>query len=283
MALTGTVRLRAKSHPKAKIEIVRKGLILDLDADRGIKMVNGLVSSWKNQVDFKARIFKATRDASHKKGTGHPKLKQKVAAIGGHNTVVFKRQELINFNEYAFDHLITGSGYTWFAVMSVYKQVSGLKDVNTFFGNLRNGGKYEGFWAGLKDDNTLWTGSRNGITFGRWDDNNPQVTGPKLQKNRYYVIAGRMGAGTGKVTIELFVNGSKPVASKPFPVNPKANSSKMAIGQERDATNHPGHESFDGELARLLMWDRPLSNREFEKTLSWLKKTYMLSPEDNLN
>jgi hypothetical protein len=99
-----------------------------------------------------------------------------------------------------------------------------------------------------------------------------------LEKNRYYVIAGRMGAGTGKVTIELFVNGTKPVASRAFPVNPKANSSKMAIGQERDATNHPGHESFDGELARLLMWDRPLSNQEFEKTLSSLKKTYMLSP-----
>ena len=102
--------------------------------------------------------------------------------------------------------------------------------------------------------------------------------GPKLKENRYYVIASRMGAGTGKVTIELFVNGTKPVASKLFPVNPKANSSKMAIGQERDATNHPGHGSFDGELARLLMWDRPLSNQEFEKTLSLLKKTYALSP-----
>ena len=283
MALTGTARVRAKSQPKAKIDIVRKGLILDLNADRGIKMVNGLVSSWKNQVDFQAGTFIATRDASHKNGTGHPKLKEKVTAIGGHNTVVFRRQELINSNEDAFDHLITGSGYTWFVVMSVYSQVSGLKDVNTFFGNLRNGGKYEGFWAGLKDDNTLWMGSRNGITFGRWDDNNPQVIGPKLQKNRYYVIAGRMGAGTGKVAIELFINGTKPVASKPFPVNPKANSSKMAIGQERDATNHPGHESFDGELARLLMWDRPLSNREFEKTLSSLKKTYMLSAEDNHN
>jgi hypothetical protein len=276
MALTGTARIRAKSHPKAKIEIVRKGLILDLDADRGIKMAKGLVSSWKNQVDFKAKAFIATRDPSHKNGTGHPKLKEKVTAIGSHNTVVFRRQELINSHEDAFDHLITGSGYT-------YSQVSGLKDVNTFFGNLRNGGKYEGFWAGLKDDNTLWTGSRNGITFGRWDDNNPQVIGPKLQKNRYYVIAGRMGAGTGKVTIELFINGTKPVASKPFPVNPKANSSKMAIGQERDATNHPGHESFDGELARLLMWARPLSNQEFEKTLSSLKKTYMLSPEDKHN
>jgi hypothetical protein len=276
MALAGTARLRAQSHPKAKIAIVRKGLILDLDADRGVKVVNGRVASWKNQADFKAKTFKATRDAGHKKGTGHPVLKEKVAAIGNHSTVVFRRQELINSNEDAFDHLITGSGYTWFAVMAVYSQVSGLKNVNSFFGNLRNGGKYEGFWAGLKDDNTLWTGSRNGITFGRWDQNNPQVLGPKLEKNRYYVIAGRMGAGTGKVTIELFVNRTSPVASKPFPVNPKANSSKMAIGQERDATNHPGHESFDGELAHLLIWDRPLSNKEFEQTFSFLKKTYEL-------
>ena len=278
--LACTAWVWAVSHRKTKIEVVRKGLILDLDADRGITMVNGLVASWNNQVDWKAKTFKATRDANHEKGTGHPALKEKVAAIGGHNTVVFRRQELINSDEDAFDHLITGSGYTWFAVMSVYPQVSGLKDVNSFFGNLRNGGKYEGFWAGLKDDNTLWMGSRNGITFGRWDENNPQLLGPKLKKNRYYVIAGRMGAGTGKVIIELFVNGTKPVTSKPFPVNPKANSSKMAIGQERDATNHPGHESFDGELARLLMWERPLSNREFEETLSLLKRAYCIKESD---
>jgi hypothetical protein len=270
MVLAGTTGVGAES----KIEIVRKGLILDLDADRGIKVVDGRVACWNNQVSWKAKTFKATRDASHKKGTGHPVLKEKVAAIGGHNAIVFRRQELINSNEDAFDHLITGSGYTWFVVMSVYSQVSGLKDVNSFFGNLRNGGKYEGFWAGLKDDNTLWMGSRNGITFGRWDKNNPQLLGPELEKNRYYIIAGRMGAGTKEVTIELFVNGTRPVASKPFPVNLEANSSKMAIGQERDATNHPGHESFDGELARLLMWDRPLSKREFEKTLSLLKNTY---------
>jgi len=275
-ALGNTAHVAAESHPKAKSELVRKGLVLDLDADKGIKVVNGRVASWKNQVEGKAKAFIATRDSSHQKGTGHPALKEKVAAIGGHSTVVFKRQELINSHEDAFDHLSTGSGYTWFSVMCVYPQVSGLKDVNSFFGNLKNAGKYEGFWAGLKDDNTLWTGSRNGVTFGRWDRNNPQVVGPKLRDNLYYVIAGRMGVGTGDVTIELFVNGTKPVASAPFPVNPDANPSKMAIGQERDATNHPGHESFDGELARLLMWDRPLSNKEFEKVLSFLKKTYAL-------
>ena len=39
-------------------------------------------------------------------------------------------------------------------------------------------------------------------------------------------------------------------------------------------------QSFDGELARLLMWDRPLSNREFEQTFSFLKKTYALILEE---
>jgi hypothetical protein len=225
-------------------------------------------------VEWKVKTFIATRDTSHEKGTGHPTLKENVEVIRGHNTVVFRRHELINSDEDAFDHLMTGNGYTWFAVMSVYPQISGLKDVNSFIGNLKNGGKYEGLWAGLKDDNTLWMGSRNGITFGRWDQNNPQVLGPKLQENRYCIVAGRMGAGTGKVTIEMFVNKAKPVASKPFPVNPQADSSKMAIGQERDATNHPGHESFDGELARVLMWDRPLNSQEFDKTLFWLRETY---------
>ncbi|MEC3908241.1 hypothetical protein VOI54_14525 [Tamlana sp. 2201CG12-4] len=78
---------------------------------------------------------------------------------------------MVNHNEDAFDHLITGNGYTWVSVMSVYEQQDGgLKDVNSFFGNLKNGDMYEGFWGGLTDDNRLWAGSRNAITIGRWDD-----------------------------------------------------------------------------------------------------------------
>jgi len=85
-----------------------------------------------------------------------------------------------------------------------------------------------------------------------------------------------MGAGTGEVPIELFINDPKPVASKPFPVNPKADSSKLAIGQERDAVNHPGRESFDGEIARLLIYQRPLSATELKQTLDHLRQAYAI-------
>ena len=83
-----------------------------------------------------------------------------------------------------------------------------------------------------------------------------------------------MGAGTSTVRIELFVDGPQPVAASPFPVNPDANSSKLAIGQERDATNHPGKESFDGELARFLVYERPLTGDELKQNLDYLAKMY---------
>ena len=89
-----------------------------------------------------------------------------------------------------------------------------------------------------------------------------------------------MGAGTGQVPIEVFINTPQPVATGMFPVNPRANASKLAIGQERDAVNHPGVESFDGELARFLIYERPLSAQEMEQTLNHLKQTYAISPKD---
>jgi len=259
--------------------IIDRGLILDLDAGKGVVVEDGdRVIKWTNQVaSFAARDFVKRDKGRAQPGSGRPTLKKSVAAIGGHDTIVFRRQELLNHHEDAFDHLLTGNGYTWLAVMCVYEQVVQLKDVNSIFGNLRTGGNYEGIWGNLTDDNRVWIGSRNGITFGRWDHNNPMVTAPKpLEERRYYVVAGRMGAGTDTVQIEVFINDPEPVATAPFPVNPKANASKMAIGQERDATNHPGKEAFDGEITRLLIYERPLSEAELRQTLTHLKKVYLI-------
>jgi hypothetical protein len=263
----------------AEAQLIQHGLILDLDPDKAVAVEDGdRVVKWTNQVtSFVAKDFVKRDEGRAEPGSGRPTLKQSVPAIGGHAAIVFRRQELVNHEEDAFDHLLTGSGYTWFAVIKVYEQIEQLKDVNSFFGNLRNGGKYEGIWGNITDDRRVWIGSRNAITFGRWDQNNPMVLAPKpLEKNQYYVVAGRMGAGTGQVEIELFINDPVPVASKPFPVNPEANSSKLAIGQERDATNHPGKESFDGELARFLMYERPLTDDELKRMLKYLRHAYKI-------
>lgn len=257
-----------------------KGLIVDLNADRGVTCDSlGRVEKWVNQVKaFPVRVFEKTDGGRKIKGSGMPLLKPRVAQINGHSSIAFHQQELLADNEDAFDHLVTGSGYTWFCIMKAGKQAGTLKDVNAFFGNLRNGGNYEGFWGGLMDNNQVWMGSRNGVTFGRWDNNNPRVLSKEqLDQRDYYLVIGRMEAGAGQVNLSLYINDAKrPVATHPFPVNPSANPSKLAIGQERDAVEHPGVESFVGEIARFLLYERPLSRKELKVTARRLVKYYRL-------
>jgi hypothetical protein len=258
-------------------ELPTTGLILDLDAAKGVTLQDGnKVIAWQNQVTTSAAKEFVLQDKGRKEpGSGRPTLRQNMAALNKHPSLVFLQQELVCADEDTFDSLTTGKGHTWIALIAVHPQRLGLKDVNSFFGNLRNGGKYEGVWGCLNDDNTLWWGARNGLTFGRFDQNNPQLIGPKLEANQFYLIAGRMAAGEGTVKLELFVNDSKPAATADFPVNPKANPSRMAVGQERDAIEHPGHESFDGEIARFLIWDSPLDDAGLQQAMSALQKKYL--------
>lgn len=259
--------------------IPTKGLVVDLDANLGVETnADKKVIKWMNQVpSSKIKNFVIQNKGRKVKNSGAPSLLQKVKKLNNNSSMVFKRQELVNHEEDALDHLTTGNGYTWVSVMSFYKQIKQLKDVNSFFGNLKNGGLYEGFWGGVTDENHLWIGSRNGITIGRWDHNNPMVlTKTKLKEKQYYIIAGRMASGQGKVPVESFINNTKVSAKKLFPVNPKGNASKLTIGQERDAINHPGFESFDGEIARFLIYERPLNDGELDKTIKYLRKKYSI-------
>ena len=136
------------------------------------------------------------------------------------------------------------------------------------------------------DDNRVWLGSRNGKKTGKkpklWDEKeNPLVATTKpIEQDRYYLVMGRMGAGQGVVDLELFINSSNPTDAKQVPVNPEANPSKMAIGQERDAINHPGKESFDGEIARFLIYERPLNDTELKQTIEHLLKLYSIKQDE---
>lgn len=254
-----------------------EGLLLDLDAAKGITLEDGdKVSAWENQAPTaKARLFVKQDEGRKEKGSGRPTLRPAIPGLNGKPALVFRRQELVCMDEENFDGLTTGKGHTWLAIIAVLPQQDGLKDVNSFFGNLRNGAKYEGIWGCLNDDNTLWYGVRNSLTFGRFDANNPQLLGPVLETGKFHLIGGRMAAGTGTAKLELFAHSAKPVATGEVPVVPAANPSKMAVGQERDAIEHPGHESFDGEIARFLIWERPLTDKELTAAIATLQETYI--------
>lgn len=259
-------------------ELPSAALVLDLDAEKGVKLEDGdRVGTWTNQAPGAVAKDFVKRDEGRKEaGSGRPSLVKNIATLGGKAALDFRQQELVCMDEDAFDGLTTGKGHTWIAVLSVHEQRAGLKDVNSFFGNLRNGDKYEGLWGCLNDDNTPWYGTRNGITFGRFDVNNPQVLGPKLETGKFHLLAGRMAAGSGTVAIELFVNSAVAAGKGQAPVAEQANPSRMAVGQERDAIQHPGVESFDGQIARLLIWERPLDDKELAMAFATLTAAYSL-------
>lgn len=263
-----------------KTQLPPDGLILDLDAAKGVVLEDGdRVASWENQAPAHPGMVFVKRDEGRKEaGSGRPTLRKNATGKDGKPSVVFLQQELVCMDEDAFDALTTGKGHTWIAVISVHDQRVGVKDVNSFFGNLRNGGKYEGVWGCTDDDNTVWWGTRNGRSFGRFDENNPKVSGPILAKGAFHIVAGSMEAGTGEVKLSLFVGSSTAVASGVFPVDPAANPSRMAIGQERDAIEHPGTESFDGEIARFLIWERPLGRQELAGAIGHLAGEYGVNP-----
>ncbi len=265
-----------------EISLPAKNLILDLDAAKGIELADGdRVVAWRNQAPIKTELVFVPQDQGRKEaGSGKPTVRKAAAEIKGLPAVDFRQQELVCKDEDFFDGLTTGKGHTWIAVIAVHPQRVGLKNVNSFFGNLRNGGKYEGVWGCLNDDNTIWWGTRNGLSFGRFDKNNPQVIGPVLDQEKFHIIAGRMTSGNETATLSLHIGSDKVVSQAEFPVDAKANPSRMAVGQERDAIEHPGFESFDGEIARFLIWERPLDDKELATAMQVLQKTYLSAAAD---
>jgi hypothetical protein len=263
------VLLLASAVLAVAADLPREKLLVDLDARVGLTVdAQGRVTKWVNQAGpIEARDFVGQDQGRKVPGSGLPTApKDATEGVG------FAAQELVCHDEKALDGVVRGDGCTWIAVLRPAVQAKGgLKDVNSFFGNLRNGAKYEGLWGCLDDDNTVWWGARNGLTFGRFDVNNPKLVGPKLAEGRFHVLAGRLGAGQGEVLAEFFVNDLKACATARFPINPLADASKLAVGQERDAIQHPGKESFDGEVARFLLWNRPLTDAELKTTFDGVR------------
>lgn len=221
-------------------DIPSSGLLVDLDASKGVTVdAQGRVTAWQSQAGpAAARDFVGQPKGRADATSGLPSV-----AAGSAPALSFRQQELVCHDEAAFDGLIRGDGCTWIAVLKVYPQRVGLKDVNSFFGNLRNGQKYEGLWGCLDDDNTIWWGARNGLTFGRFDVNNPKLVGPKLAEGRFHVLAGRLGApGRAKSSRNSSSTISRPARrpafrSTPWPTPRSSPSGRSATRSSIPARN----------------------------------------------
>src|SRR6478735_66532 len=133
-------------------------LIVDLNAAKGLVLEDGdRVAKWTSKVaGAPAREFVKRDEGRKEPGSGRPTLRKNLKELNGKPALVFLQQELTCLEENAFDNLTTGGGHTSFAVLATRQQRVGLKDVNSFFGNLRNSDNYEGLWGAFNDDNTLW-------------------------------------------------------------------------------------------------------------------------------
>jgi hypothetical protein len=278
-------------------QITQNNLILDLDADKSVVVQNGdKVIQWSNQSNSGVATHFVKNDGGRTNnpnlgaGSGRPTYLTNLSELNGHNTISFREDELVNFEENAFDHLTKGSGFTWIMLVKPYalpQPHTGFANVNAFFGNLRNSqkvsdggdasGTYEGFWGCFNNNRSFYSGTRNGIG-GRDNANNPQLdSNINLQVNKYYIIASRLQAGTGNRTLEIFINSATANASMTSVIRNQSsvNPSFMAVGTERNAINHPGYESFDGEIARFLIYEAPLSNQQLASTISSLNTIYL--------
>ncbi len=276
-------------------ELRQDDLVLDLNADHGVTIEDGrMVTAWRNQApNPKALDFNSTEEgrtqtiiSQEEPGTGRPTLRWASPEINGHNSLIFREDELINDNDEAFHGMMTGKGYTWFAVIKPYEQRGPGKInsnyPNAFFGCLRSSGlpqketgQYAGFWGSFYPDGRVYMGSRNGLNEKVRDGvNTPEVAGPPPAPNEWHIIMGRQGSGQGVVQLELFVNDPTEVDnSSNFPVG-NVEPSRMAIGTERNAINHQGKESFDGELARLLMYETALDQQQMKQIYAYLRTVY---------
>ena len=102
-------------------DFIQEDLVLDLNADIGVTTEEkNMVTTWTNQAPHaKAIDFTATEEGRTKTiisqevlGTGRPTLLRQSQEINGHDTLIFREDELINDNDEAFHGMMTGGGYT---------------------------------------------------------------------------------------------------------------------------------------------------------------------------
>ena len=203
----------------AQAQIVTTGLIQDLDADVGVTGTSP-VTAWANQGSLGA-----AGNVSSTGGIGSVTLLSGVA--GTHNALRFVSGSLLGTDASSYDSLANGSGFTWFAVIDADPAVG---SPNSIWGTLTDDGMpYSGTTGGSVSNNTGMIRYRSSTGA---DTVVPGTT--DLSVAGYNILVGRLAAGTGNQSAEIFVD-SATVESLPavIDIDGATDSEVLVVGYER--------------------------------------------------
>ena len=240
--------LAASLVGNAAANIITDGLIQDLDADAGTTG-GANVTAWANQAAA------GGDDVTTDRGT--VTLTEADASINNHNFVTFTggNPRMVGDDNDAFDEIMQGTGHTWFAVVRPEVD-SNAGRKNAIFGTLTNVNPFSGIVAHVSNNSNLGYMLRPAGS-DRFVDGTTSVN-----DGEWHILAGRVEAGTGGQLAEAFANG--PVAETSLNVNvlDTSDSDALTIGAERTG----GGENYLGDIARILIYNRPLDDDELNQT-----------------
>lgn len=226
------------------------GLIQDLDADVGVVAAGTNVSNWNAVIGDNV----ATNG-------GSPQLIAN--ALNGHNAVRLTNDKLSGSNVNQFDASLSGSGYTWFAVVD---PDSNTGSKNRIFGTLTNANPFSGQTADV-DNNRVHSLYRTGA------EENLSGATQNIHDLGPLIMAGRLGAGADlgdTIPHEVFLNSATPDGVSTANVLSTADAGAITIGAERTG----GSEFYNGDIFRILFYDRPLTDDELNEVGFELAQLY---------
>lgn len=233
--------------------IVTAGLIEDLDADVGAS-----ATAWVNQVS-------GGDDVALSAGT----VTLVGNAVNGHAAMSFPGSARMSGDSTsAFASLVGGNGFTWFVVVqSGVQRMTGALDKNQVFGTIRTNGVNGGLTAGVDRASHPYAMARPQNM-----DNLAQSTVDI--SGTWAIFAGTLEAGSGARTVAVRVNGSaiSAMTGATVPASP-APTGALAIGAEHTG----GTEFWTGQVARILIYDRPLTALELSETGRALAARYAIA------
>lgn len=238
--------------------ILESGLIQDLDASSGVVESGGTgtgVTSWANSAASGGDDLVTNRGSVTLSTAGSfPFLTLETGTSA----------RMVGDDDSAFNSLLGGAGHTWFAVVRA-AEFSNSGNKNAIFGTLTEGFGFTGVVAHAS----------NGVAgyLNRPFADNFTLGTTSIVDGQWHIVAGRLSAGTGTQSADVFVDGPAAEASNSVSIPGTSGVGALAVGAERIG----GGEDYEGDIARILVYDRPLTDSEINLVGAELSELYAIN------